>query len=147
MNREVLRKARRAKAVAHLRAGRRGPERSVTPAVVKRVAARFALGVPLRYALVLEEPRITPGAFEKALQRDPKLSAHMHKAKAQFLFDSCKRLTAHPETANLRWLLTRRFPELFAEVAPARAANDDAATSVLAGILQSSREIARQQAG
>jgi len=147
MNHANLRKTRRAKPVAPLRSGRRGPVRSVTPAVVKRVAARFALGVPLHYALVLEESGITPGAFENALQRDSKLSAHMHKAKAQFLFDSCKRLAAHPETTNLRWLLTRRFPELFAEVAPAPAVNNDAATTVLEGILQSSREIARQQAG
>jgi len=82
MNKAVQRKIRRSKAIAEERAGRRGPEGAITPALVKRIAHRFALGVPLQYAIVMEEAHITPKAFEKALQRNAKLSAHMTRAKA-----------------------------------------------------------------
>lgn len=114
MNKETQRKRRRAKAVAEQRAGRRGPERSVTLAVVKRVGTRMATGLSLELALALEKVEIRVETWQRALQRDAKLFTLNRRFQALFLERACTRLATSGDSADLKWLLTRRYPELFA---------------------------------
>lgn len=111
--RKVAVRRKRASKVAAGLAKARGPEPSVTLAVVERVGNRMALGLPLEYALALEDGIITVDCFHKALQRDEKLSTHLTRFKAKFIEASCARL-AISETSDLRWLLLRRHPDIFA---------------------------------
>lgn len=135
---------RRAKLRAAGLAKARGPEPSVTLAVVERVGNRMALGLPLDYALALEDSIITVDCFHKALQRDEKLSTHLTRFKAKFIEASCARL-AISETADLRWLLLRRHPDIFAmpsEKAEAKDSGDKVADG-LQQLLNRSSELAR----
>jgi hypothetical protein len=139
-------KLRRARMVAQRLAGKRGPEPSVTLAVVERVGNRMALGLPLDYALALEDGIITVDCFHKALQRDEKLSTHLTRFKAKFIEASCARL-AISETSDLRWLLLRRHPDIFAmpsERAEAKDAGDKVADG-LQEVLNRAKEYARLQ--
>lgn len=113
MNKEVQRKFGRTEAVAKGLAGRRGPERSVTLAVVGRVGGRMARGLTLELALALEMNEIRVATWQKALQRDAKLSTHNLRFQAMFIETACKRLIASDDLADLKWLLTRRYPEQF----------------------------------
>jgi hypothetical protein len=148
-------KARRAAAVrrAKLRAAglakARGAEPTVTKAVVERIGQRMSIGLPLDYALALEETDISEDCFHKALQRDEKLSTHLKRFKAKFIAEACTRLTIS-ETADLRWLLVRRHPEIFAM--PSEKAEEksrgDAVVDGLQEVVNRAREYARlKQAG
>jgi hypothetical protein len=114
MNKETQRKRRRAKAIAEHRAGRRGPERSVTLDVVERVGTLMAVGLTLELALALEEAEIRVETWQRALQRDAKLFTHYRYFQAVFMERVCLRLAASDDLADLKWLLTRCHPELFA---------------------------------
>jgi len=67
--------------------------------------------------------------------------------KAQFMYDACKRLAKHPETNNLRWLLTRRYPEIFAlpsELAAAASPGPaEGPPPFLQRVLERARELAK----
>lgn len=114
MNKETQRKRRRAAAIAEQRAGRRGPERSVTLDVVKRVGTRMATGLTLELALALEKTEIRVETWQRALQRDAKLFTHNMRFQALFMERVLSRLAASEDSADLKWLLTRCHPELFA---------------------------------
>lgn len=135
---------RRARKVAAGLAGKRGPERSVTLEVVERVGRRMGLGLPLDYALALEDEPITPDCFHKALQADAKLSTHLTRHKAKFIEAACERLSIS-ETSDLRWILLRRHPDIFAM--PSEKAEDKGNGNTVADGLQEllnrAKELAR----
>jgi hypothetical protein len=139
---------RRARLRAQGLAKARGPEPVVTLAVVERIGQRMAIGLPLDYALALEDADISEDCFHKALQRDTKLSTHLKRYKAKFIAEACTRLTIS-ETADLRWLLLRRHPDIFAM--PSEKAEEkgkgDAVADGLQELLNRSRELARLKGG
>jgi hypothetical protein len=142
----ALRRARMRKAG---RAGARGPEPTVTMAVVERIGQRMAIGLPLDYALALEKVDISEDCFHKALQRDTKLSTHLKRWKAKFIAAACETLTTS-ETSDLRWILLRRHPDIFAM--PSEKAEDrakgDMVVDGLQQVVNRAREYARlKQAG
>lgn len=135
---------RRAKLRAAGLAKARGPESRVTLAVVERIGQRMSIGLPLDYALALEETDISEDCFHKALQRDEKLSTHLKRFKAKFIAEACTRLTV-AETADLRWLLVRRHPDIFAmpsEKAEAKGNGNNVADG-LQDLLNRAKELAR----
>lgn len=137
---------RRAKLRAQGLAKARGPEPSVTLAVVERIGQRMAIGLPLDYALALEEADITEDCFHKALQADAKLSTHLKRFKAKFIAEACTRLTIS-ETSDLRWILLRRHPDIFAmpsEKAEAKDSGNNVADG-LQDLLNRAKELARMK--
>jgi hypothetical protein len=94
----------------------RGPKPSITLEVVKRVAKRFGMGIPLEEALATEgNPKINLDTWKKALAAHPEFSPHYAAAKGKFLEQAMERLYA---LDRIEFLLTRRFPHLFAAPAP-----------------------------
>lgn len=110
---EIKRAQRRAQLVAAGLAKARGPEPMVTMDVVGRVGKRMALGLPLDYSLALEKSIISVDCFHKALQRDAKLSTHLTRFKAEFIEGALTTLSSG-DSADLKWLLLRRHPDIFA---------------------------------
>ena len=135
---------RRAKLRALGKAGARGAEPSVTLEVVERIGQRMAIGLPLDYALALEEADISEDCFHKALQRDAKLSTHLKRFKAKFIAEACTRLTIS-ETSDLRWLLLRRHPDIFAMPSERAEAsgNGNQVADGLQDLLNRAKELAR----
>lgn len=85
-------------------------------AVVERVGAAFARGVPLKLALALENDLcVNEDSWQKAMQRHPEYVRSWEAKKADFYERSCRRLEEADDLANLRWLLERRFPHDFAK--------------------------------
>jgi len=138
---------RRARKVLAGLAGHRGPERSVTLEVVERVGKRVAIGMPIEYALALETHMITVDCFHKALQTDTKLSTHLAKFKAEYLERVLTKLAESDDLSHPRWLLPRRFPDIFALASEkAEAARDgEKVADGLQDLLNRSRELARLQ--
>lgn len=96
-------------------AGKPGRPSAITFKVVKRVGAKVAQGVPLRYALASENKReINLDSWHKAIQRNDDFRAEYERAGAAFVEAACKRLVADRSPANLRWILERRYPADFA---------------------------------
>ena len=96
-------------------AGKPGRPPAITLKVVKRVGAKVAQGVPLRYALAAENNReINLDSWHKAIQRNDDFRAEYERAGAAFVEAACKRLVADRSPANLRWILERRYPADFA---------------------------------
>jgi hypothetical protein len=111
-----------------------GRPQQVTLAVVKRVGKRFGQGMPLKDALALENnPQINPDSWHKAIQRSSEMSTLWDGVKADFLEKAITRLLESDDLANLRWLLERRFPELFARPAPTTV-NVSQSTSTIVGL-------------
>lgn len=144
--------ARRARALrrARLRAAglakARGPEPSVTMEVVERVGKRMALGLPLDYSLALETGEISVDCFHKALQSNDKLSTHLKRFKAQFIEGALTTLSSG-DSADLKWLLLRRHPDIFAmpsEKAEATGSGNQVADG-LQEVLNRAKEYARLQ--
>ena len=135
---------RRAKLLAAGLAKARGPEPSVTLAVVERVGKRMALGLPLDYSLALEAGEITVDCFHKALQADVKLSTHLTRYKAQFIEGALTTLSTG-DSADLKWLLLRRHPDIFAM--PSERAEETSKGNAVADGLQQlvnqAKELAR----
>ena len=96
-------------------ARKRGPEPSVTMAVVDRVANRVGKGVPLDMALALEPNPINEETFTRALRQDVKLAAHMARGKAAFVDKFVDAIVASDDLQHMKWLVTRRHPLLFGE--------------------------------
>lgn len=95
--------------------GKPGRPPAITLKVVKRVGAKVAQGVPLRYALAAENNReINLDSWHKAIQRNDDFRAEYERASAAFVEAACKRLVADRSPANLRWILERRYPVDFA---------------------------------
>lgn len=136
---------RRARQVAAGLAGKRGPERSVTLEVVERVGKRMAIGMPLGYALALEKQMITEDCFHKALQADAKLSTHLNRFKAEYLERVLTKLAESDDLSHPRWLLPRRFPDIFA-LESERAESKTSGNAVADGlqeVLNRAKEYAR----
>lgn len=126
-----------------------GPKPSITLAVVKRVAARIGRGVPLEHALAAEnKSTINKETWKKALQAHPEFSPHYDAGKGKFLDRATQRLARSKELANLKWLLERRFPDLFAR--PAEVSVEVNNTTHISGladdVLEQARIIARAEA-
>lgn len=145
MTKKERQKKKRAELVKAGLAGKRGAKKGVTMALVERIGLRVSKGIPIDYALALEDGDVSPDAFQKALQREPKLSAHFAKFKAVFVAEACERLSAG-EMADLKWLLVRRHPDIFAMPSEkAEASIGDKVADGLQEILNRSREMARLQ--
>jgi len=147
MTKKQRQRKKRAALVKAGLAGRRGARKSVTMAVVERVGIRISKGLPLDYALALEDQDISVDAFHKALAREPKLSTHLNRFKAKFIEESVIRLS-EGEMADLKWLLVRRHPDIFAMPSEkAEAPNADKVADGLQDLLNRSSELARLKAG
>jgi hypothetical protein len=126
-----------------------GPKPSITLAVVKRVATRIGRGLTLNLALAAEnKSTINEETWKKALQAHPEFSPHYEAGKGKFLDWAMQRLAVSKELANLKWLLERRHPDLFAR--PAEVAVNVNNTTNISGlpddVLERARVIARNQA-
>lgn len=126
-----------------------GPKPSITLDVVKRVAARYGMGVPLVDALAAEgHAKINLETWKKAMGAHPEFSPHWEAARGKFLADAMRRLVESGELENLRWLLPRRYPELFA--APAPVAVNVSNTTIVelpADIVERAREYSNKTKG
>ncbi len=126
-----------------------GPKPSITLAVVKRVASRVGRGVPLEHALAAENKiTINKETWKKCLSAHPEFSPHYEAGKGKFLDRATQRLVASKELANLKWLLERRHPDLFASPAEVSVSvNNTTNISGLADdVLEQARIIARAEA-
>lgn len=126
-----------------------GPKPSITLAVVKRVASRIGRGLTLKLALAAEnKSTINEETWKKALQSHPEFSPHYDAGKGKFLDKATQRLVRSKELANLKWLLERRFPDLFARPAEVSVSvNNTTHISGLADdVLEQARIIARAEA-
>ena len=146
MTKKERQKKKRAELVKAGLAGKRGPKRSVTMAVVERVGIRISKGIPLDFALALEDEDISVTTFQKALETEPKLSTHLTRFKAKFIEIAVTKLS-EGEMADLKWLLVRRHPDIFA-MPSEKAESKDSGEKVADGLqelLNRSRELARLQ--
>jgi hypothetical protein len=125
-----------------------GRPASVTVEVVQRVGELMAKGVPLKYALLKENPPIKEDAFHKCLQRHTELSTLYERKLAEFIEAACNRLVSERDPANLRWILERRHSEFFGKAADTVVA---VAQTTIAGVpeevLDELRKVARRTAG
>ncbi len=126
----------------------RGPAPSVTLEVVKRVSARVGRGLTLSLALAAEDcPAVNVENWNKTLQRHKELSTHYEAGKGQFLDMATERLVASEELANLRWLLERRFPDLFSKPEPGVTVNASVNLAIPPDVVERAREIAAEHNG
>lgn len=115
--------------------------------MVKRVSNRVGRGLTLELALAAENKEgINLECWHKALQRHPDLSTHYAAGKGQFLDYATKRL-AGGETADLRWLLERRHPDLFAKPSeqPSVHVSNHTTIQLPEELLERARELAKEQ--
>jgi hypothetical protein len=126
-----------------------GPKPSITLAVVKRVAARVGRGVPLEHALAAEnKSTINKETWKKALAAHAEFSPLYAAGKGKFLDSATKRLAESSESADLKWLLERRHPDLFARPAEVSVEvnNSTTITGLNEDVLEQARIVARSQA-
>ena len=91
-----------------------GRPAQITLDVVKRVSEKVAKGVPLRYALAVENNRaINLDSWHKAIQRNESFRDEYEAAHGTFVEAACTRLVSERDPANLRWILERRHPADF----------------------------------
>ena len=74
----------------------------------------MAMGLTLELALSLECKVIKVETWQRALQRDAKLFTHNKRFQAMFMDYACSRLAESKNLDDLKWLLVRTHPELFA---------------------------------
>ena len=115
--------------------------------MVKRVAARVGRGLTLKLALAAENQlTVNEETWKKALHSHPELSPHYEAGKGKFLDRATQRLSQSAELANLRWLLERRHPDLFAK--PADVEVNVSNTNVIelpADIVERARALAKRE--
>lgn len=131
------------------RATRPGPKPSITAAVVRRVAKRYGLGIPLQEALAAEgNPTINLETWKKALAAHPELSPPYDAAKGKFLEFAMVKLRDSRNLKFLCFLLRTRRPDLFAE--PAAVSVNVSQQTTIAGlgedVLERLRAAARENA-
>lgn len=117
--------------------------------MVKRVANRIGRGLTLQLALAAEnKPTINIDTWKKALVAHPEFSPHYEAGKGKFLDLATLRLAKSKETADLKWLLERRYAHLFAR--PAEVTVEVNSTTTVSGlpddVLEQARIVARSQA-
>lgn len=117
--------------------------------MVKRVAARIGRGLTLKLALAAEnKATVNEETWKKTLQSHPEFSPHYEAGKGKFLDAATLRLVRSKELSNLKWLLERRFPDLFAR--PAEVSVEVNNTTNISGladdVLERARVIARSEA-
>jgi len=113
--------------------------------VVKRVAVRVGRGLTLKLALAAEnKATINEETWKKALQAHPEFSPHYEAGKGKFLDRATQRLAASKELGNLKWLLERRFPDLFAKPDPAPVqVNNTNVFELPADVVERARELSK----
>jgi hypothetical protein len=96
---------------------------AITVALVERVSHCIAMGIPLDLALAGES--VTEEDYKEHLEQNPEFAAIEGKAKCKFIEDAIGALlrVENPST-NIRWLLERVYPEIFAK--PGRDREQDA---------------------
>lgn len=91
-----------------------GRPAQITLDVVKRVSEKVAKGVPLRYALAVENNRaINLDSWHKAIQRNESFRDEYEASHGTFVEAACTRLVTERDPSNLRWILERRHPADF----------------------------------
>jgi hypothetical protein len=86
----------------------------ITVALVERVSERVAKGVPLRLAAAREG--LSRADYEECLRRHPELALRQDSANGEFVeFCIRKLLDVEDPSSNIRWLLERLNPDLFAD--------------------------------
>jgi len=86
----------------------------VTVALVERVSERVAKGVPLRFAVAREG--LSRAEYEELLRGRPELALRQDSANGEFVeFCIRKLLDVEDPSSNIRWLLERLNPDLFAD--------------------------------
>lgn len=126
---------------------KRGRPRQITLAVVRRVAERVGLGVPLNYACLLEDnPQINTESFQRAMQRNPEFVHPYEAAKAAFLEKSFRWFSVHEDWRARVVLLERRHANDFAKpAAVAISVSQSMVVGVPNDVLTRARDYARQQ--
>jgi hypothetical protein len=82
--------------------------------VVKRVSERVAIGLTLELALATEGvATVNVETWKKAIKAHPEFYPHYQEAKGKFLEMAMRRLAESDELTHLKWLLERRFFDLF----------------------------------
>lgn len=95
---------------------KRGRKAHITLAVVGRVSERFALGLTLKMALVLEQnPHVNLDSWAWALKRHPEFVPPFEAARAKFYESAMRRLANHDDPKWLTWVLERRHSADFAK--------------------------------
>jgi hypothetical protein len=91
-----------------------GSKEEVTVALVERVSERVAKGVPIRLAAAREGLR--RAEYEELLRGRPELALRQDAANGEFVeFCIRKLLDVEDPSSNIRWLLERLNPDMFAD--------------------------------
>ena len=86
---------------------------TITAALVECVSHRVAMGVPLDLALAGES--VTEKDYKEHLEQNPGLAAIEGAAKRRFVEQAIGAMQrVENPSANIRWLLERTYPEVFA---------------------------------
>ena len=122
------------------------PTPLITAALVERVSQRIAMGISLGLALAGES--VTRENYKEHLKEHPEFAAIEGAARRRFIEDAIGALmrVENPST-NIRWLLERVYPEIFAS----RRGDQDAAEEekrppTIVGWTEEELEEARRQA-
>src|SRR6185312_13490677 len=105
------------------------------------VADRIGRGLTLELALAAEgKATVNKETWKKALAAHREFSPLYEAAKGKFLDRATQRLAASKENADLKWLLERRHPDLFARPAEVSVeVNNTAVVELPADILERAR--------
>lgn len=105
----------------------------------------------MRLALEAEgKPKINLDTWEKSLKSHGNFRVIYHAAKGKFLDASMQRLAEAEDLKHLRWLIERRFPDLFARpdlesAAVVNISQVNNTVAIPADVLSRAREIADKQ--
>lgn len=122
-----------------------GPKPSITLEVVRRVSHRVGRGLTLKLALVAENKlTVNEETWKKALAAHPEFSPLYEAGKGKFLDMATQRLAKSGELQNLRWLLERRFPDLFARPAEVSVSvENNVSVELPADVVERARQISK----
>lgn len=94
---------------------------AISAEVVERVAARFAKGMPIRYAIAMEkDERVTQDRWEKLCSTNPRILRILDSHRGMFLEPLLADLWAEKDWKAKAWLAERRFTADFSPPAVAQ---------------------------
>ena len=109
------------------------------------MSARVGRGLTLKLALAAENKlTVNEETWKKALAAHPEFSPHYEAGKGKFLDWATERLAKSSELQNIRWLLERRFPELFARPAEVSVnVENNVSVAIPDDVVRRARELAK----
>lgn len=116
--------------------------------MVKRVSRRVGRGLTLELALAAEgKAKVNLETWKKALQSHPQFSPHYEAGKGKFLDRATQRLAEKGDNADLKWLLERRHPDLFARPDQQASVRVENHTTIQLPdeLIERARELAKEQ--